>query len=205
MGKSGRYGKYGEIKRTSRLRTGRVNSFHIPGTQVVGRQKTIIRKIHKPQEKHITIRAADASDADFIRNLSERVFLQYGPYEEMLPRWLESGIAVTFLALIDKKPIGFAMLSEPNYTWSFRPVCELLAIAVAPEKQRLHVAELLMKKLERTAREFKVASLILHTYTENSPAQSLFRKHGFIPTKIKKKFYPKGQDACMMYKDLSGE
>jgi ribosomal protein S18 acetylase RimI-like enzyme len=205
MGKRGRYGKYGEVKRLSRLRTGKFDSFNIPVTQVVGTQKTINRKIHEAQGKHVTIRTAETSDADFIRNLSERVFLQYGPYEEMLPRWLESGIAVTFLAIMDKKPIGFAMLSEPNYTWSFSPVCELLAIAVAPEKQRLHVAERLMEKMERTAREFKVGKLILHTYAENSPAQNLFRKRGFIATKLKKEFYPKGQDACMMYKNLRGE
>jgi ribosomal-protein-alanine N-acetyltransferase len=205
MSKRGRFGKYGEFKRISRLRTGRADSFHISEKKVVAKQGTFIRKIPKPREKHVTIRPAEASDADFIRDLSERVFLQYGPYEEMLPRWLESGIAVTFLAIMNKKPVGFAMLSEPNYTWTFSPVCELLAIAVAPEKQRLHVAERLMKKMERTAREFKVGMLILHTHTKNTPAQNLFKKHGFIPINVKKKFYPNGQNARMMVKELSGE
>jgi len=203
MGKRGRFGKYGDFKRISRLRKGRTEPFQRSGTYIVRATTSRTRKPFTPQEKQVTIRAAEASDADFIRNLSAKVFLQYGPYEEMLPRWLESGITATFLAILDKKPIGFAMLSEPDFTGDFSPVCELVAIAVTPEKQRLHVAELLMKKVERAAREFKAGKLVLHTHTENFPAQNLFRKHGFIPARIKKKFYPKGQDARMMYKDLS--
>jgi ribosomal-protein-alanine N-acetyltransferase len=203
MGNRGRFGKYGDFKRISRLRKGRVDPSHISGARDRCTQNTIGRKTQKPRKKHVTVRPADASNADFVRDLSERVFLQYGPYEEMLPRWLESGIAVTFLAFMDKTPVGFAMLGEPNYTWGVTPVCELLAIAVAPENQRLHVAELLMKKIERTAREFKAGKLILHTHTENFPAQNLFRKHGFIPTEVKRHFYPNGQDARMMCKELS--
>mgnify|MGYP001817439829 CR=1 FL=1 len=203
MGKRGRFGKYGEFKRISRLRAGKANPFCAPGRQIMETGKAGIQKIHTPPKGNVTVRVAESSDVDFVRDLSERVFQQYGPYEKTLARWFASGITVTFLAVLGDKPVGFAMLGEPNYTWSFSPICELLAIAVAPEKRRLHVADLLMNKLEGTAHEFKVDRLILHTSTENAPARRLFEKHHFIPAQIEKVFYPKGQDALMMYKELS--
>jgi ribosomal protein S18 acetylase RimI-like enzyme len=47
-----------------------------------------------------------------------------------------------------------------------------------------------------------VETLVLHTAAENFVAQKLFKEHGFIPSEIKRNFYPKGQDALMMYKDI---
>jgi ribosomal-protein-alanine N-acetyltransferase len=120
----------------------------------------------------------------------------------MLPQWFESGITLTLLAFMDSMPVGFAMLSRPEPTWVLPRICELLAIAVEPAKQRLHVADLLLKNLEKTAGKLKVKKLVLHTAKQNFPAQNLFRKHGFVPSEIKKSFYPNGQDALLMYKNL---
>ncbi len=149
------------------------------------------------------MRSAKAEDADFIRNLSKRVFEQYGPYERILTEWFVSGITLTRLALMDERPVGFAMLKKPEDQWYVEQVSELLAIAVEPEKWGLGIGDLLMKEVPREARGLMAETLLLHTATDNLRSQKLFKKHGFTPFDLKKNFYPKGQDALMMYKHVS--
>ena len=52
----------------------------------------------KPERPEITIRAAKGSDVEFIHNLSKKAFSQYGPNEDMLERWFQSGTTETILA-----------------------------------------------------------------------------------------------------------
>ncbi|RLB82932.1 MAG: hypothetical protein DRH17_04035 [Deltaproteobacteria bacterium] len=148
------------------------------------------------------LRQARAADVDYIRALSKKVFQQYGPYENILACWFESGITVTLLALMQKRPVGFVMLDRLEHKWYLPRVCELLAIAVEPLRWRLGIGDLLMRGVQRKAKELGIKTLVLHTAAENLPGQKLFKKHEFIPFKIKKHFYPEGQDALMMYKDI---
>jgi ribosomal protein S18 acetylase RimI-like enzyme len=132
----------------------------------------------------VTIRPAGLSHLEFIQDLSERVFSQYGPYDKILAEWFESGITITHLALMDKRPV----------------VSELLAIAVEPEHQRCGIGDTLMGEVQKEAEKMHVDMLLLSTEVGNQPAQEFFRKHGFHPWKLKKGYYPKGQEAVMMYK-----
>jgi ribosomal-protein-alanine N-acetyltransferase len=81
-------------------------------------------------------------------------------------------------------------------------VSEVLAIAVEPARWKCGIGHLLMKEMQKRARQIEVETLVLHTATENFPGQRLFRKCGFVPCEMKKAFYPEGQDALMMLKDL---
>jgi len=38
---------------------------------------------------------------------------------------------------------------------------------------------------------------------DNLPAQALFKKYGFVPVKVKEGFYPEGQIALLMQKEIS--
>ena len=96
MGKSGRFGKYGEQKRKERLRQSRTGgmgcgpSGRHPGSDAFPYDK-------RPHRKgRIVVRPAEVSDAEFIQNLSRKAFRQYGPYEELLPAWFLSGIGAAF-------------------------------------------------------------------------------------------------------------
>ena len=150
----------------------------------------------------MTVRPATAADADYIRGLSKKVFQRYGPYESILLQWFESGIAVTLLASMEKHAVGFAMLRGFEHGRSVPRVTELLAIAVEPAKWRIGIGDLLMDEIVREAERLKVGTLVLHTAIDNLPAQMLFRKHGFSELGMKKDFYPKGQDAIIMYKKI---
>lgn len=196
MGKGGRFGKYGETKRFATLTQARATANYPPRRGVNVEEETGYRD-------RVTVRPARAADVDYIRSLSKKVFQQYGPYENMLARWFESGIAVTLLALMEKRPVGFAMLGRLERRRYPPGVSELLAIAVEPAKWKLGIGGLLMREIQRDAKDLKVETLVLHTAVENLPGRKLFEKYGFTPFEVKKNFYPEGQDALMMYKDIS--
>jgi ribosomal-protein-alanine N-acetyltransferase len=153
----------------------------------------------------ITIRAAEESDVEFVLSLSKKAFFQYGPYEDMLERWFQSGTTETLLALMEKRPVGFAMLGRNQSKWESRQIAELLAIAVEPAKQKKGIGDSLIRGVVRKARELRIETVVLYTGLENVAAQRLFKKHGFTPSKTKKSFYPRGQDALLMYNHIESQ
>jgi len=202
VAKSGRYGKYGEIKRLARLRQAGDHRRR-KSTPDFEPSSRFEQKRTKPfLREQIKMIPAGISDAAFIRNLSRQVFSIYGRYDETLTRWFLSGITITILASMSKRYVGFAMLGRSGHSSPFSRVYELLAIAVEPKLHRRGIGSLLMRNIEARARELNVETLVLHTAADNIPGQSLFEKCGFFPSETKNCFYPEGQDALMMYKDL---
>jgi ribosomal protein S18 acetylase RimI-like enzyme len=154
-------------------------------------------------DDRVLVRPANPGDVDYIRSLSKRVFQQYGPYEDMVTHWFESGRTVTLLALMKKHPVGFVMLGRLEHPFYLPIVSEVLAVAVEPSRSRLGIGSLLMKEVQRKAKEIEVETLVLHTAIDNLVGQRLFRTCGFASSEIKKEFYPAGQDALMMYKEIA--
>ena len=198
MGKSGRYGKYGETKRFARLR--KAGKGLTGGGRGLGASRIQSFRSTSSYGDEITIIPARTKDADYIRSLSKKVFTRYGPYDDTLTGWFMSGFAWTVLASAGKRPVGFAMLGRTVHDHPISRVYELLAIAVAPEMQKRAIGSRLLNKIERKAKEQHAETLILHTSADNAPARKLFRKHGFVTAETKENFYPRGQDALMMVK-----
>ena len=121
----------------------------------------------------------------------------------MVLRWFESGMTSTLVALMDRDPVGFAMIGFLSDDPAMDVLCELLAIAVEPERKRMGVGRRLMEETEKRAAERGEKRLFLHTAVENMRAQELFAAHGFRPCGIKREFYPAGQDALMMFKKIA--
>ena len=201
MGKSGRYGKYGETKRLGRLQKARTGS--TGGDRRLGASRTTSCRRKSSYGDEIKIIPARTKDADYIRRLSKKVFTRYGPYDDTLTDWFMSGFARTVLAEAGKRPVGFAMLGRTVHDHPSSPVFELLAIAVEPEMQKMGIGCRLLNEIERKATELNAETLVLHTSADNAPGRNLFRKHGFITAETKGKFYPRGQDALMMYKKFA--
>ena len=202
MGHRGRFGKYGEIKRLNRLRRARrsppvphgqegSSSVHGPSFKASDVKKTPVK-----------ICPARPSDSLYIAHLSEKAFRIYGPYEKIIRSWLESGMTMTLVALMNRKPAGFVMISHFPQESSPQHVSELLAIAVAPEKQRMGIGEMLLKEVEEKATQMGISELFLHTAEENRAAQNLFAKNEFVLRGIYKGFYPAGQNALIMSKKI---
>lgn len=203
MGRRGRFGKYGEIKRVNRLKRARKSP---PSSLGRGAKPSALEPPLKStaQEKlQVKIRQARPSDTRFIVQLSGKVFRVYGPYEKIMRSWLESGMTMTLVALMNRKPIGFAMISHFPPEANPQQVSELLAIAVAPEKQRMGIGKILLKEVERRAEEMNIRELFLHTAEENLAAQNLFTRNEYMSWGVNESFYPAGQNAVFMRKKIS--
>jgi ribosomal-protein-alanine N-acetyltransferase len=202
MGHQGRFGKYGETKRFARLRQSGMRQ-HI-GRACEARPWPGGSASVKPHERRnrVHVRQALPSDEGFVTRLSGKVFNVYGPYRGMIRRWLDLDTAITFIALQEGKPVGFAMLGTIESDLTIPAVTEILAIAVRPDTQRMGIGQLLLREVEKKAASMGEERLFLHTATGNIAAQRLFMKNAYRPLETKRNFYPKGQDALMMVKEI---
>jgi ribosomal-protein-alanine N-acetyltransferase len=202
MGNQGRFGKYGETKRFARLRqsgmrqhTGRASEAKPWFGDFTG------VKPHDHRNR-VHVRQAVPSDEGFIIRLTGKVFNIYGPYREMIRRWLDLDTTITLTALQEGKPAGFAMLGTIESDLTIPAVTEILAIAVGPERRRMGIGQMLLREIEKKAASLGEKRLFLHTATGNIAAQNLFMKNAYRPLETKRNFYPKGQDALMMVKEI---
>ena len=115
------------------------------------RKKPVFRKKAVDEIIH-----AKASDADFICQLSGKVFRIYGPYENTIRSWFDSETTVTLIARVDKRPVGFAMIGCLSGEWNSGHVFELLAIGVEPERQRMGIGEMLIREIDRSANQMNI-------------------------------------------------
>lgn len=202
MGNRGRFGKNGDMKRVGRLGSAKaIPQFPSRPEIPPSEGKTSVVGSAKPQVP-IRVRPTEAGDVDFLAQLSRKVFHIYGSYEDFISHWFQSGKTITLIAMVDKKPVGFAMIGHLFNKGSREYFSELMAIAVEPKRQGLGIGQRLLRDIEKKAAEHKVRSLFLHTATKNLPAQKLFTKHGYHPVGIKRRFYPSGQDAVLMSKEI---
>jgi ribosomal protein S18 acetylase RimI-like enzyme len=148
------------------------------------------------------VRLARPEDLDYVRDLSKRAFEPYGAYDIVLVQWFKSPTTATLIACLDRNAVGFAMLSRPPRNWPFPLASELLAIAVEKNRRRKGIGDLLMRGAVRMAQQLQVEKILLHTAVGNLPAQRLFNKHGFSPSHVKEGFYPRGQEALMMIREM---
>ncbi|MBN1103024.1 MAG: GNAT family N-acetyltransferase [Deltaproteobacteria bacterium] len=156
----------------------------------------------KYPESLVRLRRALEGDLAYIGELSGRVFEVYGPYREMVARWFESRKAVTLVALMGERPVGFAMVGRFSDPSRIPLTAELLAIAVEPRRQKKGVGRMLMEGIEEISLPMNVGRLFLHTAVQNLTAQRLFARCGYRNTGVKSAFYPAGQDALLLTKDL---
>lgn len=204
MGNRGRFGKYGDIKRVDRLRRARMGTHLSNGKKRINffqNRKSSYQGL--PQDLAVSVRLAHGSEIYFIKGLSRKLFNLYGPYDEIIPKWFESDITITFITLVNGQPVGFAMIGKPLYEYDFQHAAELLAIALESKHQGRGIAKLLLRELEREARKRGLKRIYLHTATNNLSAQRLFTCMDYRMSGIKKSFYPEGQNALVMYKELS--
>jgi ribosomal-protein-alanine N-acetyltransferase len=199
MGNRGRFGKYGETKRLNRLRGAGTIDVHHRRSRA-GEDTPSKEVFHR--KARFASRPAGRSDKGFIAQLSGKVFSVYGPYRDMVSQWFATGLTVTRIGLMGGAPVGFAMVGRWLQENEAESVCELLAIAVEPDRQHQGLGRRLLQEIETEAEQRGERALFLHTALENLPAQKLFSKAGYRPCGIKRKFYPAGQHALMMCKDM---
>jgi ribosomal protein S18 acetylase RimI-like enzyme len=148
---------------------------------------------HSDQED-IAIRPAASMDYGFIRALSREVFSLYGNYEDIIPQWLVDTAVMTIVSFEKMQSLGFAMLSMLSG--------EILAIAVKPEYRGSGIGTELLNSIERIASQLGMERLLLHTATENEVAEMFFRNASFTVIGKEEGYYPRGQAALIMAKEI---
>jgi ribosomal protein S18 acetylase RimI-like enzyme len=142
----------------------------------------------------IEIRPATREDCAFIYALSKDVFSPYGNYEQIIPRLFADPDVLTMVSCEKMQPLGFAMLSLQGG--------EILAIGVKPGYQGSGIGAALLNSIECIAIQLGMERLLLHTAIENEVAGRFFQKASFTVIGKEEGYYPRGQAALTMAKEL---
>jgi len=77
-------------------------------------------------------------------------------------------------------------------------------IAISPNHRGQHWGELLMRSVMEKMLEQGMARMTLEVRVTNSPAQSLYKRLGFVTAGVRKGYYADtGEDALIMWAELS--
>lgn len=196
----GRYGKYGETRRLLRLRPSAWRGVRRP---VSPPKDAPPHAAAAARPRRIDIREALAVESRFVEKLSGRVFQPYGTYGRTIRGWIDSGQALTLIALFEGHAAGFAMTARLSPEPDAPGGTELLAIAVHPKRRRCGIGRLLLQRIEEEMKGLGAHILWLHTATVNQAARRLFESQGYRMIHLKRRFYPRGQDALLMAKRLA--
>jgi ribosomal-protein-alanine N-acetyltransferase len=203
MGHQGRFGKYGELKRIERLRAGRDTRMPYALGKGPGQDKPWAPwKRKEPAQALIRIRPARSEEGEYVLAISREAFAPFGDYEGVLSAWFDREETITLIAQREERRLGFAMLGIFAEGGHVPGTAELLAIAVSPGSRRRGIGSRLLEEALAVARQRRVATMLLHTALENVAAQRLFSAFGFRAVETKEHFYPKGQDAVLMYREI---
>lgn len=146
----------------------------------------------------VTLRAARASDAAFVRQLGGRAFAEYDPRAARTTGYLmdERG-ARTLIAERAERALGFVILQpEPG------AVLSLNAIAVVENERGRGVGRRLMQGAEDYARAEGFRTIALTTAQANLAALDLFLRAGFEIVDRSFTRYFGRQPACHLSKQL---
>lgn len=139
---------------------------------------------------------------EFVRVLSAEVFARFGDYDVTLPGLIGLPWIRTVIALVDDKPVGFAMVSLERLGDA---EIDLVAIAVTPLLQRRGVGRRLLEHVEERARAAasdRPCRLTLTVAEDNLPARLLFERAGFSIVADEPGRYQGGQSSIRMHKTL---
>jgi ribosomal protein S18 acetylase RimI-like enzyme len=143
----------------------------------------------------LELRGRRPSDDAFIVELSHAAFSEYSP--DARRRALSSlAGAGTLIATLAERPVGFAVVRRAGR------VCHLDAIAVVETERGRGFGHALLSGAEQHARAQGARTLELVTAEANLAALELFLKSGYRIQRTLSRFYPRGQTAHVLSKEL---
>lgn len=143
----------------------------------------------------LTFRPCLATDLVFIARLSGDAFSEYTSRAVSHTLELVSQ-SMTWVALRGNEAVGFVTVAPVG------EVAVLHSLAVVRRERGKGVGFRLMQMFERFAHESGLRRLELCTADCNLAALDLFYRRGFRLQRRRKGFYERGQDACVLVKDI---
>ena len=139
----------------------------------------------------IEIRNVRESDLSAIAQLEEMCFSL--PWNEDMLRTQLTDDHIFLAAADEDKVLGYVGVR------CIFGECFMNNIAVHPDARRQHIGDALLTQLRRHAEAFLAESISLEVRASNSPAISLYAKHGYIEEGRRKNYYSKPrEDAVIM-------
>jgi ribosomal-protein-alanine N-acetyltransferase len=95
-------------------------------------------------------------------------------------------------------PVAFVL------AWHVADEFELLDLATDPAFRRRGLGRALIERLLVEARERAASAVYLEVRPSNAAALSLYRATGFVELARRPRYYPDGEDALLLRRDLAG-
>lgn len=148
-------------------------------------------------------RAGGDDDHDYMVELAERTFVDFGDYRMIIEEWL-SAPRVQSVVLDDRgERLGFALVAQHRGLGFWRATsAELVAIALEPRARGRRLGSLLLRAAEDEARRWSAHEMKLHTAIQNRVARSFFHAAGYRVREGRATFYPNGQPALELRRRL---
>jgi ribosomal-protein-alanine N-acetyltransferase len=129
----------------------------------------------------------------------ERAAFSHPWSEELVRRELAHDFSTVLLATegADGPVAGFAI------AWLVHDELHVLNVAVAPDARRRGVARAILDRMEALGREQGARVAMLEVRRGNAPAIALYRSGGYRKVGARPRYYPDGEDALVMDKDLA--
>ncbi|MFP3985563.1 MAG: ribosomal protein S18-alanine N-acetyltransferase [Candidatus Bathyarchaeia archaeon] len=147
----------------------------------------------------IIIKKAEFKDLEPLYSIEKECFTIEAFSKKQIAALLQNPKSTNFLAKMDGETVGFiiALTCERRG----EKVGHILTVNVAAKARKKGVGFELLKKMEKTLREKGIRVCYLEVKTDNVEAHKLYKKLGYIETKLLKGFYPQG-DGVRMKKTL---
>jgi ribosomal-protein-alanine N-acetyltransferase len=142
----------------------------------------------------ITIEPMREEHLPEVMQIERRVF-QPGWSEQAFLRDLRNPSALYLILRVDGKIVGYVG------GWFIVDECHITNIAVCPEYREQGLGSRLLHRFLSIARERGMRRATLEVRIGNAPAQNLYKKFGFRPMGVRKRYYDDGEDALIMWLD----
>ena len=142
------------------------------------------------------IRAMTIEDLDAVCNIEYQCFKSKYTRKEFENELLDNPFAKLWVLQIDQEIVGYI-----DYWITFESG-QLCKIAVNPNKQGNHYADLLMEFLHQDCMNEGCETLSLEVRVSNQKAIKLYEKYNYINVNTRKNYYEDGEDAYLMVKGV---
>ena len=137
------------------------------------------------------IRQMQKEDAEYIAAIESRLFGT--PWsEKSISDCIDNDLYYCYVIEENAQPVGYICLM------AVVGEMELLRIGVESAHQRKGYADSLMGRMLLLADELATENIFLEVRSKNEPAISLYRKYGFVPEGVRKKYYHNPEDDAVI-------
>lgn len=148
---------------------------------------------------NLVIRKMDLSDIDFVYDNEMDIFEKSLSKKTLYDELLYNKLAHYFMALIDKKRVGYigCWITEPN--------AEIMNVFVLEKYRKQSIGKALMNHVFALCKNHQVKALTLEVRDSNKEAIAFYKTFGFTVGTTRKKYYSNGEDALLMVKEMEVE